>query len=151
MSPAVAGVSYPAVNASEVPLRQPAANGAATAQPLALIVDDSPFLALHLGRQLESLGFNAYVPGDPADLRERMAQAALICIELELFHASGFEVARELAEQCACPLVLLTGSGRKTDLQWGLRAGASAVLQRPVRVDALRTALSRIGCGAQTR
>ncbi|MDY6984700.1 MAG: response regulator [Pseudomonadota bacterium] len=151
MSPALAGIGAPAADALDVTVRAPAANGAAMTQPLALIVDDSTFLAMHLARQLEGLGFHAHVPVDAADLHERMAQAALICVELELFHASGFEVTRELAEQCACPLMLLSGSGRKTDLQWGLRAGARAVLQRPVRADALRTALVRIGCGALTR
>lgn len=149
MSPALAGIGEPAPNDPGVPAGQRAANDAASAQPLALIVDDSPFLALHLARQLEGLGFRAYIPADAADLRERAAQAAVICIELQLFHASGFEVTRELAEQCACPLVLLSGTGRSTDVQWGLRAGARAVLQRPVHVEALRNALARITCGAE--
>lgn len=152
MSPALAGVDSPAgAGRVDITARQQAANDAAAEHPLALIVDDSPFLALHLARQLEALGFHAHVPADAADLRAHAARAALICVELELFHASGFEVTRELAERCACPLVLLTGSGRKTDLQWGLRAGASFVLQRPVREAALRAALVRIGCGDVTR
>jgi CheY-like chemotaxis protein len=116
------------------------------APPLALIVDDSPFLAAHLSCLLLSLGMDARVAVDAADLRVLAAQAAVIFVELELFHASGFEVTRELAGQHACALVLLTGTGRKTDLQWGLRAGASAVLPRPFTTATLQTALVKLGC-----
>jgi CheY-like chemotaxis protein len=124
-----------------------ARSAVATAQPLALIVDDSPFLAVHLGRLLEALGLQARTPSAPAELCALSAEAAIIFVELELFQGSGFEVTRELAARCACPLVLLTGTGRNTDLQWGLRAGASAVLPRPVTARALRTTLDRLGNG----
>lgn len=115
-------------------------------RPLALIVDDSPFLTAHLSCLLLSLGLEARVPADAAELRVLAAQAAVIFVELELFQACGFEVTRELAEQHACPLVLLTGTGRKTDLQWGLRAGARAVLPRPLTLATLQTALAKLGC-----
>ena len=148
MSPALASVDRPAPGGRfDSAARQQPANSTAVAPPLALVVDDSPFLALHLARLLEGLGFNARIPVDATELRALAPEAALVCVELELFHASGFEVTRELAEQCACPLVLLTGTGRNTDLQWGLRAGASAVLQRPLRAGAMRAALTRLGRG----
>jgi CheY-like chemotaxis protein len=115
-------------------------------RPLALIVDDSPFLAAHLARLLCALGLDARTPADAAELRALAPGAAVVFVELELFHATGFEVTRELAVHCACPLVLLTGTGRKTDLQWGLRAGASAVLPRPVTMQALQAALAQAGC-----
>jgi len=120
-------------------------------RPLALIVDDSPFLTAHLSCLLLSLGLEARVPGDAEELRLLAAKAAVIFVELELFQACGFEVTRELAAQHTCPLVLLTGSGRKTDLQWGLRAGASAVLPRPLTATMLHTALERLGCAGCTR
>jgi CheY-like chemotaxis protein len=41
---------------------------------------------------------------------------------------------------------LLTGTGRNTDRQWGLRAGASAVMARPVTEAALRATLGALGC-----
>ncbi|MGV3591382.1 MAG: response regulator [Gammaproteobacteria bacterium] len=121
------------------------------AQPLAVVVDDSPFLALHLARQLEECGFHAQISADAAELRRLMPEAALVCIELELFQASGFELVRELAEHCACPLVLLTGTGRNTDLQWGLRAGAGAVLQRPLCTSTLHSALAGLRRGDPVR
>jgi CheY-like chemotaxis protein len=112
---------------------------------LVLIVDDSPFLAAQLSCLLMTLGLEPRIPADAMELRALAAEAAVIFIELELFHASGFEVARELAAHCSCPLVLLTGTGRKTDLQWGLRAGASAVLPRPVTAAALQALLGTPG------
>jgi CheY-like chemotaxis protein len=114
--------------------------------PQALIVDDSPFLALHLSRLLAAQGLQARVPADPGELRALAPEAAVIFVELELFQASGFEVTRELAEHSPCPVVLLTGSGRNTDLQWGLRAGASVVLPRPVTDMTLRAVLCKLGC-----
>lgn len=124
---------------------------AAAGTPLVLIVDDSRFLALQLARMLESLGVRAHIPANLEELHRLAPEAALVCIELELFHASGFEVTRALAAHCACPLVLLTGTGRNTDLQWGLRAGASAVLQRPVCPASLRATLDTLACGRAPR
>lgn len=120
------------------------APGFAATRPLALIVDDSPFLAAHLSSLLSSLGVEARVAENAAQLNTLAVEAAVIFVELELFQACGFEVTRELAELHACPLVLLTGSGRKTDLQWGLRAGARMVLPRPVTVATLKTALAKL-------
>ncbi len=116
------------------------------ARPQALVVDDSPFLALHLSRLLTALGLEARIAADAGGLGELAGGAAVIFIELELFDANGFEVTRDLAAQCACPLVLLTGTGRNTDRQWGLRAGASAVMTRPVTEAALRATLGALGC-----
>lgn len=113
---------------------------------LALIVDDSPFLALHLSRLLDASGVQAHIPKDAAELRALASDAAVIFVELELFHASGFEVTRDLAASCSCPLVLLTGTGRTTDRQWGLRAGARAVLPRPVSAAALGDVLRALAC-----
>ena len=121
----------------------------APGKPLALVVDDSPFLALHMTRLLTALGLRVQVTGNAAESRALAAQASVVFVELELFHASGFELMRELAAHCTCPLVLLTGTGRTTDLQWGLRAGASAVLQRPITEAALCKVLDRLGCVEQ--
>lgn len=150
MSPVLAGADDLASAGAASPMRR-SATGAAMAQPLALVVDDSLFLALHLSRQLEECGFRAQVAVDTAELRRLTPEAALVCVELELFQTSGFELVRELAEHCGCPLILLTGTGRNTDLQWGLRAGASVVLQRPICASALHSALAGLRRGDPAR
>lgn len=118
--------------------------------PLALILDDSPFLALHLRTLLAARGLQASITANAAEVRSLASGASVIFVELELFDANGFAVTRELAEDCACPLVLLTGTGRSTDRQWGLRAGARAVLPRPVTAVALERLLLTLG-GAEWR
>ena len=112
---------------------------------LALVVDDSPCLAEQLTQLLAAVGLQAHVPRDPDELRALAPQAALICIELEQFEANGFDLARELSAVCTSPLVLVSGTGRSSDLQWGLRAGAGAVLRRPLTEAALRAALAHAG------
>lgn len=119
--------------------------------PLALVVDDSRFLALQIARMLESRGLRAHCTAEASELKRLAPEAAVVCVELELFHASGFEVTRTLVALCTCPVVLLTGTGRNTDLQWGLRAGASAVLQRPLSATTLHATLDRLACGKLSR
>ena len=115
-------------------------------QPLALILDDSPFLALHLAQQLGALGLRAQRTASREELLTLAGSAAVVLIELQHFAANGFQVTRELASSCSCPIILLSGTGRSTDLHWGLRAGARAVLTRPVQASALHSALQHLGC-----
>jgi CheY-like chemotaxis protein len=112
--------------------------------PLAVIVDDSPLLLLQLQLQLVTLGFGVTAVTDAARLPAPATGAAVVFIELQLMQANGFRLTRLLARCCSCPLILLTGTGRRTDLQWGLRAGACAVLKRPVRDSELRAVLQTL-------
>lgn len=124
-------------------------------QPLAqaLILDDSPVLARHLQLQLRQLGIGAElcsaVGEDAAMLADAQAaaQAGVDVIFVEVLQAcgNGFQLLRELARRRACPLVLLTGTGRVSDRHWGLQAGAAAVLRRPVDAAALRGCLQELG------
>lgn len=122
----------------------------ADARPLALILDDSPFLALLLAQQLGALGLRAQRLADREELLTLAGSAVVMLIELQQFTVNGFQVTRELAACCACPLILLSGTGRGTDQHWGLRAGAQAVLVRPVQASALHSALLQLGCCGET-
>ena len=114
---------------------------------LALIVDDSPYLAQQLKQELEAFGIQVLIAADVHDLPELACEADVIFVELELFGGSGFEVMRLLSFDNAAPLVLLTGTGRSTDLSWARQAGASAVLRRPVTVTRLREVFLALGWG----
>ena len=99
--------------------------------PVAFVLDDSAALALQLRRVLEALGYEVYTL-DPARLVLPLTPApALICIELLGLESNGFKLLRQLAAVHECPQLLMTATGRVTDLHWGLRAGATAVLRRP--------------------
>lgn len=113
--------------------------------PLALILDDSPLLSLLLQGQLEAQGLRVHVVTSEAELLLHAGSAAVAFIELQLWQCNGFSVARRLAGMQACASVLVSGTGRRTDLQWGLRAGASAVLMRPVSTQQLQHTLQALG------
>jgi CheY-like chemotaxis protein len=125
-------------------------------RPQALILDDSPVLARHLQLLLGRLGIGAEVRAElPAEVPATAAQALVqdempdefdvIFIEVLQACGNGFQLLRELARTRACPLVLLTGTGRASDRHWGLQAGAAAVLRRPVEEAALRACLQELG------
>src|SRR5690606_34543336 len=113
-------------------------------RPQALILDDSPVLARHLQALLQGLGVAAVLQAErPADLSA--IEADVIFVEVLQATGNGFQLLRELARSRACPLVLLTGTGRASDRHWGLQAGAAAVLRRPVDGRALQHCLQELG------
>lgn len=125
-----------------------------TLRAQALILDDSPVLARHLQLLLERLGIGADVwtearhaqaPGSGLALRAEAPPADVIFVEVLQACGNGFQLLRELARTRACPLVLLTGTGRASDRHWGLQAGAAAVLRRPVDEAALKVCLQELG------
>lgn len=135
----------------------------------ALILDDSPVLARHLQLLLGRLGIGAEVCAEAtAEAGGEMgsetgsemgrdlgadagaetaipAEVDVIFVEVLQACGNGFQLLRELARTRACPLVLLTGTGRASDRHWGLQAGAAAVLRRPVDEAALRACLQELG------
>lgn len=106
---------------------------------MVLIVDDSPVLSLQLQRQLQALGVSA-TPVDAAFARQHAGEAWLIFVDVQLMLANGFAVARQLAA-AACPVVLISGTGRSTDRHWGMGTGAKAVMTRPVQLAQLQKVL----------
>ena len=72
------------------------------------------------------------------------AADAVVFVELMLSQNNGFQLIRALANLPHVSLFLLTGTKRSTDLQWGLCAGAKAVLKRPLTLAVLRNALQSL-------
>lgn len=105
--------------------------------PLAVVCDDSATLSLLLGRQLETLGYRVQQL-TPAQLRLPLTETpALFCAELLGNASNGFKLLRQLRRHHACRSVLLSASGRRTDIAWGRAAGADAVLLRPFSFEQL--------------
>jgi CheY-like chemotaxis protein len=116
-----------------------------SAQPLqALILDDSPVLARHLQQLLLELGVSGRLQLDgQAALPD--GEVDVIFVEVLQASGNGFRLLRELARLRACPLVLLTGTGRPSDRHWGLQAGAASVLRRSFDARTLRQCLQELG------
>jgi len=110
-----------------------------------VVLDDSPLLASQLQQLVAGFGFAVETIQEPAVFAEVAATADLAFVEIQLLHANGFQLARQVRATGTCKVVLLSGSGRSTDLHWGLRAGAVAVLKRPLRPEQLRELLDAEG------
>lgn len=99
--------------------------------PLALVCDDSATLGLLLARELEMLGYRVKSI-TPAQLVLPLPEPpVLCCIELLGNNVNGFKLLRQLRQHHDCRAVLLSASGRRTDIAWGRSLGADAVLLRP--------------------
>lgn len=112
----------------------------------ALIINDSMILARHLQGMLALLDVQASIMSARSDLLAEAAKMDLVFLELQLDHANGFQLLRALVAVTTCPLVLVSGTGRASDQCWGLRAGAAAVLQRPLDLQKLCQGLQQVGC-----
>ena len=98
----------------------------------ALVIDDSPTLALQMQQLLQEFNIEAQVATGAAELQDAPNSFSVIFIELVQGSGNGFHMLRTLAGKVGCPLVLLTGTARKSDHAWARQAGAAAVLQRPL-------------------
>ncbi len=113
-------------------------------QPTVLILDESPVLTLQLQRQLMTLGYTATSLVPISGFHQQLAHNSVVFVELMLSQNNGFQLIRALAILPHVSLFLLTGTKRSTDLQWGLCAGAKAVLKRPLTLAVLRDALQSV-------
>lgn len=127
----------------------------------ALIFDDSAVLVQQLSTLLHKFGIKGtqgntrggkhdlpkeLPDGSPvASLEECPEGLGVIFVEVLQAGSNGFQLLRSLKRQVHCPLVLVTGSGRVSDVHWGLQAGAAAVLTRPLRLAALESCLKQLG------
>jgi len=110
-----------------------------------LVVDDSPLLAAQLQQMLATLGLVATTAHEPEAAPALAVGMAVAFIEIQLLHNNGFQLTRQVRATAGCPVVLISGSGRVTDVEWAVRAGASAVLTRPLQQEALQWTLEKIG------
>lgn len=98
---------------------------------VAVIIQESATLGLLLSRQLQGLGFAVEHVQQAAMELPLQPAPDLICLELLYSNGNGFKLLRCLAAHHHCPRLLFTDSGHSSDQNWGLRAGATAVLTRP--------------------
>ncbi|HTQ98642.1 MAG TPA: hypothetical protein VMH83_01570 [Candidatus Acidoferrum sp.] len=98
--------------------------------PQAWIFEDSATLALQLERLLRELGCQVHRGDVAAPALPPQPPPALICVALLGPQLNGFKLLRRLAAH-NCPKLLLTATGRGSDVGWGLQAGATAVLAWP--------------------
>jgi two-component system KDP operon response regulator KdpE len=107
--------------------------------PLVLLIEDEPQMRRFLRT---ALGTNSYRLVEAETARDGLAQAAarnpdVILLDLGLPDRDGLEVARELREWSATPIIVLSARGREEDKVKALDLGADDYLTKPFGVDEL--------------
>ena len=98
-----------------------------------LIIEDDPDTARLVGLYLQREGHRVLSASDGADgLRQaRAAKPDLIVLDLMLPGMSGMDICRELREESAVPIVMLTARVEESDMLGGLDAGADDYVTKP--------------------
>jgi two-component system KDP operon response regulator KdpE len=109
------------------------------AAPLLLLIEDEPQMRRFLRT---ALGANDYRLVEAETAKEGLAQAAarnpdVILLDLGLPDRDGLEVARELREWSATPIIVLSARGREEDKVKALDLGADDYLTKPFGVEEL--------------
>ncbi len=109
-------------------------------KPAIFIVDDDPAVRDSLQQLLESIGFRVETYGSGEELldREGSLDRACVLLDLKLPGMNGLEVLETLAAQHsdAC-VILISGHGDAATKARATRAGAAAMLEKPLRDELL--------------
>ncbi len=109
-------------------------------KPAIFIVDDDPAVRDSLQQLLESIGFTVETYGSGEELLDRggSLDRACVLLDLKLPGLNGLEVLEILAahHSDAC-VIIITGHGDAATEARATRAGASAMLEKPLRDELL--------------
>ena len=104
-----------------------------------LLVDDDPRVLSAVGRRLGFEGFTVDLASSGAEALEMAAarSPALVILDVMLPEMDGLEVARQLRETSAVPILMLTARDAVADRVAGLRSGADDYLVKPFAFEEL--------------
>ena len=112
------------------------------AQPLILVVDDSPTIRQLLAVTLERQQYRVQVAADGMEALAMMQKVVpdLILLDVSMPYLDGFKICRVVKENGmtkAVPVVFLLGRGHLSDRVRGWIAGAAGFLTKPIDPTAL--------------
>ena len=123
--------------------------------PTVLIADDSPTIRAFVRLALRGLPVELVEAGDGAQAleRARAAPPALALLDVEMPLLDGLGTTRALRSDPdpalrAIPILLLTAGRSDAVREACLAAGASGILDKPLRIPELRAAVERLLAGA---
>ena len=98
-----------------------------------LIIEDDPDTARLVGLYLRREGHRVLSASDGVDgLRQaRVSRPDLIVLDLMLPGMGGMEICRELRDESAVPIVMLTARVEEADMLGGLESGADDYVTKP--------------------
>lgn len=103
--------------------------------PTILVVDDDPAIAEMLTLVLQGEGFETVVVGDGLEAvhAARSVHPDLILLDVMLPGMNGIDVCREIREESAVPIVMLTARTDTLDVVLGLETGADDYIHKPFK------------------
>ncbi len=98
-----------------------------------LVVDDEPAMRELLQTLLEDSGYAVTAVAGGEAMRQALESQAfsLVILDLRLKGEDGLQLARELRQRSAIPIMMLTGKGDETDRILGLELAADDFLMKP--------------------
>lgn len=103
-----------------------------------LIVDDSPIQIAGMRRIVEALGHEVSIAEDGASGVERAKRDLpdLILMDVVMPNLNGFQATRMITREATTkhiPIVMVTTKDQDTDRVWGMRQGAKAYINKPIK------------------
>jgi DNA-binding response OmpR family regulator len=110
--------------------RNPVITGA---QPTILAVDDDPAIGKLIAGYLGENEFRVITAATGAEMARALEERAidLVLLDLRLPDEDGMQLARQLREESAIPIIILTGRQDEADRIMGLELGADDYLTKP--------------------
>jgi two-component system OmpR family response regulator len=104
-----------------------------TALPHVLAVDDDPLIRELISDYLEQNAFRVTAVGDGRAMQAVLAEEVvdLVVLDLKLQSEDGMVLARNLRDDSAIPIIMLTGRREEADRVMGLELGADDYLTKP--------------------
>ncbi|MGI9254019.1 MAG: response regulator transcription factor [Thermomicrobiales bacterium] len=116
--------------------------------PLVLVVEDDPTLRSTLAWNLEREGYRVLTAADGVRglemARREAREIKLILLDVMMPGLNGFQVLRQVREDSAVPVLMLTARGGEQDRVDGLELGADDYIVKPF---AMRELLARVRAG----
>ena len=104
-----------------------------TALPHVLAVDDDPLIRELISDYLKQNAFRVTAVGDGRAMQAVLAEEVvdLVVLDLKLQSEDGMVLARNLRDDSAIPIIMLTGRREEADRVMGLELGADDYLTKP--------------------
>ena len=114
-------------------MRAPAQTLQQTALPHVLAVDDDPVIRELISDYLTQNGFRVTTVADGRAMQAVLAEEVvdLVVLDLKLQTEDGMVLARNLRDESAIPIIMLTGRREEADRVMGLELGADDYLTKP--------------------
>jgi EAL domain-containing protein (putative c-di-GMP-specific phosphodiesterase class I)/CheY-like chemotaxis protein len=117
-----------------------------------LLIDDEPAFGRLVKTVAQDFGFEVVITDDPGSFAKtaRSWNPTVIVLDLKMPGTDGIQLLRSLAaDQCTAQIVISSGSDQKVleaAMQLGRERGLNmdGVLQKPIRIDAMREMLARL-------